>query len=421
MCERFAEIRGLGGRMATAVLVTCCASALLSGCSGGSVGSPEKETAGIVDETASYEDGLLPFGIEGVVSDAPVIEVADSAEETFLEDAWSFGGDYSDIGSFPLDGNTVFGSHSDDADDVTSYAAALLKEDGVETLEQLPDDPLRYYEPQDGSGNADRVVWRSSLVGETAQMFADDWRLQVWDAERGEVRTLGTSQDIDGRTTFQEYGDVVPTMNEEDVYFSTAMQDGDAWRAVVVSCELSGSGCGIVAEGGYPAAVDGGVLFAKRAAEDGEPLGFSEVSLLAAGEETTLLSIVPDGSSWRVSGVWAHGDKCAVAFSSDESTAGSYIGVWDDSFATSVAWLHVEAQTVVASMNEEWLVWGSGSQTEHAEMYAFDLNEDRIALLGVAPGYSRPAIAQDSNAVLLPVYGGPSDPVRFEVGMLPSF
>ena len=51
-----------------------------------------------------------------------------------LDAVWSFGGDYADIGSFPLDGNTVFGSHSDDADDVTSYDAALISQDGIRVL-----------------------------------------------------------------------------------------------------------------------------------------------------------------------------------------------------------------------------------------------------------------------------------------------
>ena len=52
--------------------------------------------------------------------------------------------------------------------------------------------------------------------------------------------------------------------------------------------------------------------------------------------------------------------------------------------------------------------------------YAFDLDGGRLALLGATPGYSRPAIAQGSNAVMLPVFNGASAPVRFEVGMLPS-
>ena len=76
----------------------------------------------------------------------PVVEVADAAKEASLEGVWSFGGDYADIGSFPLDGDTVFGSHSDDADDVASYGAALVGKDGAEMLEQPSDDPLRYYD-----------------------------------------------------------------------------------------------------------------------------------------------------------------------------------------------------------------------------------------------------------------------------------
>ena len=421
MDGRVRVVKGrLAGRAALA-LVACCAFVALAGCAAGET-SGLGEGPGATSDGAALREGAarLPFAIEGVASDAPVVEVADAAKEASLEGVWSFGGDYADIGSFPLDGDTVFGSHSDDADDVASYGAALVGKDGAEMLEQPSDDPLRYYEPQDGSGDAELAVWRSSLVGDTAQAFADDWRLQAWDAETGEVRTLGAARDVDAHATFQAYGDVVPTTNGEDVYFSTAMQDGDVWKAVVLSCGLSGSGIGVVAEGGYPAAVDGGALFATGLAAGGDPVGFSEVALLGEARETTLLSVSSEDSSWRVSGVWACGDGRAVAFSSDDGTAGSYIGVWGDAFATPLAWLHVQAPTVVASMNEDWLVWGSGSQSEHAEMYAFDLDGGRLALLGATPGYSRPAIAQGSNAVMLPVFNGASAPVRFEVGMLPS-
>ena len=421
MDGRVRVVKGrLAGRAALA-LVACCAFVALAGCAAGET-SGLGEGPGATSDGAALREGAarLPFAIEGVASDAPVVEVADAAKEASLEGVWSFGGDYADIGSFPLDGDTVFGSHSDDADDVASYGAALVGKDGAEMLEQPSDDPLRYYEPQDGSGDAELAVWRSSLVGDTAQAFADDWRLQAWDAETGEVRTLGAARDVDAHATFQAYGDVVPTTNGEDVYFSTAMQDGDVWKAVVLSCGLSGSGIGVVAEGGYPAAVDGGALFATGLAAGGDPVGFSEVALLGEAGETTLLSVSSEDSSWRVSGVWACGDGRAVAFSSDDAAAGSYIGVWDDAFATPLAWLHVQAPTVVASMNEDWLVWGSGSQSEHAEMYAFDLDGGRLALLGATPGYSRPASAQGSNAVMLPVFNGASAPVRFEVGMLPS-
>ena len=413
---------GLGRpvRRIALLLVASCMVMTLMGCAanGDGVVGGGPAVAADGDIATRGEAMHLPFAIEGVASDADVVEVVGCAEEASLEDAWLFGGDFADIGSFPLDGETVFGSHSDDVDDVASYGAALVGENGVVMLERPSDDPLRYYEPQDGSGDAKRVVWRSSLMGEASQMLADDWRIQVWDAETGSVRTLGTARDIDDQATFQAYGDVVPTMNAENAYFSTAMRDGDGWRAIVVSGGLSGLGFGIVAEGGYPAAVDEGVLFATGSAAAGNPLCFSGVSLLSDTGETALLSIAPGESMWSVSGIWAHGDRYAVAFSSDDGEAGSYIGVWDDAFATSLAWLHTDAPTVVASMNEDWFVWGSGSQAEHAEMYAFNMNDGRVALLGIAPGYSRPSIAQGSNAVMLPVYTGPSDPVGFEVGML---
>lgn len=419
MYGRYANGWRLGIRVVAVFLTICCACAAVTGCAD-IEGDKNEGRPAVADGQKVTQEGLarLPFAVDGVPCDAPVIEVGDCADEASLDAVWSFGGDYADIGSFPLDGKTVFGSHSDDADDVTSYDAALISQDGIRVLGCPSADALQRYEPQDGSGNADRVIWRSSPVGESAQMFSDDWRLQMWDAETGDVRTLGTAKDLDENASFQAYGDVVPTMNDKEAYFSTAIQAGDAWRAVVVSCGLSGSGLDILAEGGYPAAVDDGVLCATGLADASNLLNFSEVSLFAEAGKSTVLSVAPDDLSWRVSGIWAYGDKRAVAFNSDESAAGSYIGVWDDAFAKPVAWLHADAPSVVASMNDEWLVWGSGSQAEHAEMYAFDIDGCSVTLLGAAPGYSRPAIAQESNAVMLPVFNGPSDPVAFKVGML---
>ncbi|MGE9990495.1 hypothetical protein ACQRB0_01690 [Paratractidigestivibacter faecalis] len=62
-------------------------------------------------------------------------------------------------------------------------------------------------------------------------------------------------------------------------------------------------------------------------------------------------------------------------------------------------------------------MWGAGSEADNADMYALNLGSRQILFLGNAPGYSRPTIAQDSDAVMVPVTNG-MKAVSFRVGML---
>ena len=150
---------GLGRpvRRIALLLVASCMVMTLMGCAanGDGVVGGGPAVAADGDIATRGEAMHLPFAIEGVASDADVVEVVGCAEEASLEDAWLFGGDFADIGSFPLDGETVFGSHSDDVDDVASYGAALVGENGVVMLERPSDDPLRYYEPQGRLGRCE--------------------------------------------------------------------------------------------------------------------------------------------------------------------------------------------------------------------------------------------------------------------------
>ena len=65
-----------------------------------------------------------------------VIQAARGKTEAALANEWTFGGDYAQIGSFPIDEKTVFGSATQTPDDVTSYAAALISPDGYKLLEE---------------------------------------------------------------------------------------------------------------------------------------------------------------------------------------------------------------------------------------------------------------------------------------------
>lgn len=59
-------------------------------------------------DVGSVNDNL-PFRIVGVDSVAPVYEISEISQEAPLDVAWSFGGDFSRIGSFPLSKDSVLG------------------------------------------------------------------------------------------------------------------------------------------------------------------------------------------------------------------------------------------------------------------------------------------------------------------------
>ena len=92
MDGRVRVVKGrLAGRAALA-LVACCAFVALAGCAAGET-SGLGEGPGATSDGAALREGAarLPFAIEGVASDAPVVEVADAAKEASLEGVWSFG------------------------------------------------------------------------------------------------------------------------------------------------------------------------------------------------------------------------------------------------------------------------------------------------------------------------------------------
>lgn len=81
MDGRVRVVKGrLAGRAALA-LVACCAFVALAGCAAGET-SGLGEGPGATSDGAALREGAarLPFAIEGVASDAPVVEVADAAK-----------------------------------------------------------------------------------------------------------------------------------------------------------------------------------------------------------------------------------------------------------------------------------------------------------------------------------------------------
>jgi hypothetical protein len=412
-----------------AVALLACAAAVvcvvvsrgLTGSHASTSSSPESGEA-TVETVAVSSDGSpsLPFTVSGVTSPGAVVEVSEGAEAMSLKDSWTFGGDYSKIGSFPIAANTVFGSTTDDPDSLVSYVAALIGQDSGTALEETQD-PTDFYEPQDGTGDASRIVWRSSRLGDSSAFGVDDWRIQTWDAETGETIVLGTAADLNGAgVTRTTYGEVVPTANATTAYFASNRVSGDSQETVVLSAPLDGSSSMSVLDvGSYPAAVDGGVLYATDLASPDHLDSYATLRRATVdGALSDVLAVTSDDGTWGVSGVWAHDGFRAVAFTDGDSSSGTYVGLWADDFRTPLCWVHVASPTIVGSLNGEWFVWGSGSQSSDAGMYAYDWSSGCVAYLGSCAGYSRPAIASDSNVVMVPRSEGTDSAVSYEVGTL---
>ncbi|NMN00829.1 hypothetical protein G1C96_1408 [Bifidobacterium sp. DSM 109958] len=381
-----------------------------------------------VSSSSAAAASPLPFAIDGVPADAPLLEVTEGTTAASLQRSWTFGGDYATIGSFPIDGDTAFGSATDDPNSTVAYVGATIGRNGATPLESKPS-TNPYYEPQDGTGSAKRVVWRSSTINEAAQLGVDNWRLQTWDAASGNVTTLGTAQELNNTdATPTVYGEVLPTFNDSTAYFASNVNDGGQWHETVLAYALDGSApAQRIGAGNFPAATTQGVIYASDAASASTKgfRGYATLKRHDASGDATVLTVKPAGdgngaanTAWGISGVWASAQYRAVSFSDGSNADGSYIGLWKDDFAAPVAWLHVKSPSVLASMNDRWIVWGAGSQADNAGMYAFDWGTQAIVYLGSAPGYARPAIAQDSDAVMVPVSNGATKPVSFTVGML---
>ena len=192
-----------------------------------------------VDDPAAEQTPDLPFSLEGVSLDATLIEASEFSRSAELMGEWTFGGDYSQIGSLPIDGKTVFGSAADNPDDLSSYRAALITADGVSYLEDTQAGET-FFEPQDGSGNSDRLVWRSSEITLVPSSGTDNWRVQTWDSASGRTVVLGSALLLNGTPETPAIGgEVVPVCNDTHAFFSSCLSEGVGWVPAVVALDLS--------------------------------------------------------------------------------------------------------------------------------------------------------------------------------------
>ena len=373
----------------------------------------------VVDDSAAEQTSDLPFSLEGVSLDASLIEASEVSRPAELAGEWTFGGDYSQIGSLPIDSKTVFGSATDNPDDLSSYRAALITADGVSYLEDTQAGEI-FFEPQDGSGNSDRLVWRSSEITLVPSSGTDNWRVQTWDSASGRSVVLGSAELLNGTPETPAIGgEVVPVCNDTHAFFSSCLSEGDGWSPAVIAFDLSeGEQRGeIIGAGNYPAAIEGGALWASGQLDDGDGTLYGALSRWDGNESAEIFSVVSDEGVWGISGVWARGGHAAVCFSSVDGTSGCYIGIWSEDFSRCEALIHAPSPSVVGSLNDRWFVWGAGSQAENAGMYALEISTGELLDLGSTSGYSRPCVAAEGDAVLVPHENG-SSAVTFSVGEL---
>lgn len=377
--------------------------------------------ASVTPEKKEPETAALPFSLDGIATNGDVVDIIEGTQVASLAKAWTFGGDFSQIGSFPINADTVFGSATTNPNNLQAYYAAFIGRSGdVQNIDPNVQSGT-FYEPQDGTGDANRIVWRSSTLNAAAQTSVDNWRLQTWDKVSGKTVTLGTAAALNGRDdTPGTYGEIVPTFNRRNAYFAANVRNGDSWQETILQYSLAGDSGKprLIAAGNFPAATKDGVLFASDPAQQNDFRAYAALKHDDGTKTTTVFTVHSDGNAWGIAGVWAHGDYCAVAFSDGTQNSGNYIGLWSDDFRTNLGWIHVKSASVVASMNNDWIVWGSGSQTANAGMYAFNWHRSEVKYLGSVQGYSRPTIASDSNTVMVPHYDGTTQAVTFTVGLL---
>ena len=357
---------------------------------------------------SSAAAATLPFTLEGVPAEGTLIDATDSADRASVSSGWTFGGDYSLIGSFPLSSDAVFGSETDDPSDVEGYHAALISPDGVTPIEQAQSGD-KFFEPQDGSGNANQIVWRSAELTNLPSNGTDNWRVQAWSKDRGAAVVLGSAEKENGtdRTPVLD-AEIVPSANDHDAFFASMTKAEDGWKPTVMSWAVDGSSEDTVyiGYGSYPAAVADGCLWASDPSYVDPGTFYGSLSHWNGSTSEKVFSIDSTEGTWSVSGVWAFEGNRVIGFSSDDGSRGSYIGVWQDDFGKFCGWVHVASPRVIGCLNASWFVWGAGSESDNSGMYALRLSDCSLYSLGSCAGYSRPSLARDSDAVLIPVANG---------------
>lgn len=151
-----------------------------------------------------------------------------------------------------------------------------------------------YYDPRDGTGSADGLMWYTSTLNEAHEPNVNNWLLSAWCEGDGEAIALSSAAELNGRDdTPVLLGELVPTMNRDHArYASNVCHEGSSILSILEYVADGSNAPRVLAAGSYFAAIPGGVLFATNQIESGaRGRGYSTLARFDGGDVRDVLSV----------------------------------------------------------------------------------------------------------------------------------
>ncbi|MBV7362990.1 hypothetical protein KRX54_00860 [Actinomycetaceae bacterium TAE3-ERU4] len=386
-----------------AVLALCLLSFLTTACSSANRSLPTlKENTPTVKATSespvasktpvNSPQVRLPF--ETTLAKTKLLEATVNASLSSSPGEWKLGGDFSVIAALPLSATEIFGSVSKTPQKIDSYDPAIISAKGNTSLRSHQDDKT-YYEPQDATAKGKWIVWRESRLSNIPGQVPDDWRLVSYDRELKESKVLGTAKELNGTDqTPSVSGESLPVILDKKAYFCTALKKDTHWDTRLISVPLNGnSKPQEEAKGCWPATTQKEVFYLAN------PLAnVSEIRQLGSHQHRGRIT----SSNWGFSGLWANNLITVAAVSSRQDNGGTYAAIWKNDNPQEVTWIHFPSPSIFASIGAQKVAFGSGSESLNPQMTLWSWGEEKLTILGTAHGYSRPVLAPDGSAILVP-------------------
>ncbi len=426
--------RGRASLHRLAFLSVCALFALASCASGGSGDSSAsasaqvspRQTNGVFEPIvaqSALEDPhesvctelSLPFDLVAMhASDQPcALSPSGQSQPTSVDEKWSLGGDFRQIPSLPIDSSQVFGSSTNDPNDLDSYKPAILTPRGAHDLSaDLLREDGNYVEPLDGTQNGPWITFlgrqiSSSSTGDHQEdnVFAP-WTIYSWNTNEQRLRTVMTWSDLPAHSP-RSSGELPPVSDGTHVFYGAKASTDHGDFSLIIAQGLDGSTRSnkpqILLFGAYPAVSEQELSVVATAMNSPLPSRVATLSGTDFSKVTTHFDL--KSQDYRISGLYAAGDHHAVLVSpsSTSSAASSFLGLWDSSSTDyPTQWIMVDSRTPWVSIGEEAITWGAGSQANNAQMYLRPWKTGQITRLGETPGYSRPVVAASGHTVMIP-------------------
>lgn len=360
-------------------------------------------------------DLSLPFEIIAMhASDQPcALSPSGQSQASSVDEKWTLGGDFRQIPSLPIDDFQVFGSSTNDPNDLYSYKPAILTLQGARDLSA---DLLRkdgnYVEPLDGTQNGPWITFlgrqvSSSSTGDHQEdnVFAP-WTIYSWNTNEQRLRTVMTWSDLPAHSP-RSSGELPPVSDGTHAFYGAKASTDHGDFSLIIAQGLEGSTSSnkpqILLFGAYPAVSNQGLSVVATTMNSPLPSRVATLSGTDFSKVTTHFDL--KSQDYRISGLYAAGDHHAVLISPSNasSAASSYLGLWDSSSTDyPTQWIMVDSRTPWVSIGEEAITWGAGSQATNAQMYLRPWETGQITRLGETPGYSRPVVAASGHTLMIP-------------------